>query len=178
MNSHERVLTRYLKAVRALQAVGVATGLPVPDVDQSPGLCGPAALKAVLGFYGRVVTEDELAHLSGANPEDGVGPEGLVRAAQAMGFHAAVRESASIQDLQSWLDHGIPVIVDWFSQDEGHYSVVKAIQGGSIFMMDPEKNTETETPLDSFERTWFDFEEGDTRKHQGLVQRQMIVVWP
>ncbi len=176
MTSPKRVLSRYLKAVAALQNVGV--GLPVPDVDQSPGMCGPAALRAVAGFYGRDVSEAEIARLAGSTEKDGTQPEALIRAAKALGFQAALRDCASIQDIQSWLDHGIPVIVDWFSVDDGHYSVVKSIEDGMVYMMDPEPGRETETPVDSFERTWFDFEEGDTRKHQGLVQRQMLVVWP
>lgn len=175
MTCPKRVLARYLKAVTALQSVGV--GLPVPDVDQSPGMCGPAALRAVAGFYGRDVSEAEIARLAGSTEKDGTKPEALIRAAKALGFQAALRDCASIQDIQSWLDHGIPVIVDWFSVDDGHYSVVKSIEDGMVYMMDPEPGRETEMPADSFERTWFDFRPGEP-KRKGLVERRMIVVWP
>jgi predicted double-glycine peptidase len=178
MNSAKKVLARYMKAVRALQSAGVATGLPVPAVQQTPGFCGPAALRAVLAFFDRDVSEEELAKLAGSNRKEGTTPEGLVRAARALGFKAQARDCGSIQDLQSWLDHGVPVIVDWFSTDEGHYSVVTAIQEGKVFMKDPEFGGKRELDVDSFERTWFDFERGDTRKHKGLTERVMIVVWP
>ena len=177
MSTSRKVLKRYLKAMHYLRSKGVATGLPVPVVDQTPGFCGPAALRAVLAFYGRDVSEDKLAQLAKSNRKDGTEPEGLVRAAKALGFQAQAKEDASVADLQSWLDHGIPVIVDWFSTDEGHYSVLTAIRDGKVFMKDPELGSEREMELDKFERVWFDFE-GDTDKHEGLVQRQMIVVYP
>ena len=152
------------------------TGLPVPAVDQSTGMCGPASLKAVLAYYGVEQTEDELRKLSGATEEDGVDATGLARAAKALGFRARVQHGARLADIKAWLQKGVPVIVDWFSTEEGHYSVVTAIRDGDIFMIDPELGTEREMPLDKFERVWFDFDES-TEEHEGLVNRVLLAVY-
>jgi predicted double-glycine peptidase len=138
-------------------------------------MCGPASLKAVLAYYGVNKTEAELAQLSGANPEDGTRPEGLARAAKALGFQAEVRDNVSFDDLKGWLAKGAPVIVDWWSTDEGHYSVVTAIRDGHVYMKDPELGTERALPMAEFERVWFDFEQ-PSRLHKGLSHRQVILV--
>ncbi len=149
----------------------------MPSVDQSTGLCGPASLRAVLLYFGVDKTEAELAALSGANPEDGVPPEGLVRAARALGFEAYTKDGATLDDVWAWVAKGVPVIVDWFSTDEGHYSVVKTLRGGKVYLMDPELGREREMDLDAFQRVWFDFE-GSAERHEGFVQRQIVVVTP
>lgn len=177
MDTPERVLARYLKAVRVLQSKGFATGLPVPAVKEQPGYCGPAALRSVLAFYGRDVAEDEIAKLAGSDHVKGTPPDNLMQAARKLGMVAESKENATVGDLRKWLDKGVPVIVNWWSTDDGHYSVLKAIRDGKVFMEDPEIAAERSMDLDAFERAWFDFR-GDTEQHQGLVQRLMIVVRP
>ena len=171
MTIARRVLYRFLRAT------GLATGLPVPAVDQGPGMCGPASLKAVLAYYGVEKTEDELKQLSGATEEDGVPPEGIVRAAKALGFRAYFKQNASLEELKGWLGKKVPVIIDWYSTDEGHYSVLTAIQDGNVYMKDPELGTEREMPLDKFERVWFDFD-SPSKEHKGLGSRQIVVILP
>lgn len=138
-------------------------------------MCGPASLKAVLAYYGVHKTEAELARLAGANPEDGTKPLGLARAARALGFQAEVQDNSSLDDVKKWLSEGVPVIVDWWSTDEGHYSVVTAVQDGSVYMKDPELGTERTLTMADFERVWFDFE-SPTRQHRGLVHHQVVIV--
>lgn len=138
-------------------------------------MCGPASLKAVLAYYGVNKTEAELARLAGANPEDGTKPLGIARAARALGFQAEVQDNISLGDVKKWLSEGVPVIVDWWSTDEGHYSVVTAIRDGSVYMKDPELGTERAMPMADFERVWFDFE-SPTRQHKGLAHHQAVIV--
>lgn len=161
-----------------LVRLGELVGLPVPNVLQSKGLCGPACLRAVLLYYGIDKSLEELAVLTGADPEDGTPSDGLVAAAVGLGFQAFRQSDASLGDLYSWASRGVPVIVDWFSTDKGHYSVVKALQGGNVLLMDPELGAERAMPSDAFERVWFNFEQPPVEAHRGLQHHQLIVVRP
>jgi len=171
MRLAKRVLLRFL------QAQDVATGLPVPALDQTTGMCGPASLRAVLLYFGVDKTEAEIAKLAGSNPDEGTPPEGLVRAAKALGFNAHTKSGATLDDIREWLGKGTPVIVDWFSVDEGHYSVVKSIEDNKVFLMDPEIGSERSLDIDTFKRVWFDFM-GSSEKHEGFAERQIVVVYP
>ena len=151
--------------------------LGVPPVRQTPGLCGPAALQAILAFYGIGKSEAELAELSGANRREGVGIAGLISAAKALGFHAKAKAKATLEELEDIVNQGIPVIVDWFSTDEGHYSVVTGIDKENIYLQDPELAKIRSKPRKEFERVWFDFD-GSKPSKENLCSHTFLVVIP
>jgi predicted double-glycine peptidase len=130
--------------------------LPVPPVDQSPAMCGPASLRAVLLYWGSDVSEDELATLSGATVQDGTSPTGLAHAAWCVGFHAWVWENVSLERLSEWLRAGDPVIVDWLSGGDGHYSVATRVDSERIWLMDPETGDFKAIDLATFLPSWRD----------------------
>lgn len=152
---------------------------PVPPVEQQEtGSCGLAALRAVMLTFGVDVAEDDLKPLVGWSPEQGSSWEGLAAAAEAFGFDVDAKASSRLADLVHMVgEHGLPVLVGWFSKDEGHFSVVKAIDEQKVTLMDVEFGGDRELPLDEFERVWFDFD-GETAEHEGLVDRGMMVLTP
>jgi predicted double-glycine peptidase len=149
----------------------------VPIVDQTSGYCGPASLKAVLAYYGIEATEEELAKLVGATREDGVEADGLVQGAQALGLDAWYKDEASFADVERLVDAGIPVIVDWFSETDGHYSVVVNVEPDGITFMDPETANYRTLDRESFLRVWFDFD-GDVPEPGNIIVQRIIVVMP
>jgi len=160
----------------ALDQTGEA---PVPIVDQTPGYCGPSSLRAVLAYYGVVRSEDELAALMGATRKEGVEADALVEAAQQLGFRAGYWDQASFADVQTLTDLGVPVIVDWFSETDGHYSVVTKVDGmtGTLTIMDPETASYRTFNCAEFLRVWFDFP-GEVPEPGTLLVRRAIVVVP
>src|SRR5258708_2692779 len=110
--------------------------LPISSFQETQGesMCGPASLKIILDYYGVNKTEQELALLCGTTIELGTSDAGIKAAAESLGFKVEVKNNASLEDIQMWLDKKIPVIVDWFTRGrkdyedsdiaEGHYSVV------------------------------------------------------
>jgi hypothetical protein len=149
----------------------------VTGVNQTPGLCGPASLKAVLGFFGINIELSELAEKSKATKEDGVKSEGLLQAANIYGFDGEIKDNSSISELRSVIKSGIPVIVDWWKNDDGHYSVVTDINNTELKLMDPESGSSVWINLDEFNSLWFDFPIGDL-EHQNPINKCMIVIKP
>lgn len=151
---------------------------------QSPGFCGPASLKMVLEYYGILTQEKELAILSGATKEKGTSAEGLIAAAKHFGLNAFGKENSSFHDIERYINKGIPVIVDWFSEDDGHYSVVVDMNKKEITLMDPTLRRlliyvrRRKMPLEKFYRIWFDFQGDYLKSPADLILRRMIVVAP
>jgi len=152
--------------------------LKIKPFRQTPGLCGPASLKMVLDYYGVSVSEAEIAKLSGASKEKGVSAEVLIRVAKGLGFRVFSKKNGNFGDIETFVRKKIPVIVDWFLEDEGHYSVVVDIDKKNIVLMDPSLKGKRKLSRDSFLRTWFDFPGKFLRKKEDLILRMMLVVIP
>lgn len=152
--------------------------LNVPPYRQSEAYCGPASLKMVLAFYGLEKSELALARLAGTKRRTGTPAAGLVKAAQTLGFEASVHDLAELKDIAAWLKKGVPVIVDWFSTDEGHYSVAVGMDRKQIHLVDPELGALRSVPLKDFYRIWFDFPGDYLKRKEDLVIRRMVVVRP
>jgi len=146
----------------------------VPFVRQSPSMCGPASLRAVLLHHGVDASEDELRKRSGATSAAGTRTTGLVDAARSYGLRATLVREASYERLREALRRG-PAIVRWFSENDGHYSVVVAALRDSVLMMDPERGYRR-MPRAEFERVWFDFSQ--TAPRGRLLRRQLVEVSP
>jgi len=150
---------------------------------QTPGLCGPASLKMVMDYYGVSVSEKEIARVAGSTRERGTSIRGLIRAARRFGFEAIFRKDASLKDLEYFIDKKIPVIVDWFDRDGGHYSVVVDINKRKVVLMDPALRKillyvrRRVLTRELFYSLWFDFPYKFIRTPKDLVLRAMLVIW-
>jgi len=152
--------------------------LSVPRTEQSPSMCGPASLSAVLAFFGVQATEDALRELSGATEEDGVEVNGMVKAAEAFGFETWWTENATIDQIRQVVGQfQLPVLVEWFKRDGGHWSVITGINDGTIYMMDPSNGEDIIMPVDQFEHIWFDFS-SQKPEPESMTNRLMLVVRP
>ncbi|WP_419656687.1 putative fusion protein (N:peptidase-C:desuccinylase) [Desulfosarcina variabilis str. Montpellier] len=151
--------------------------LNVYPFRQKPGYCGPASLKMVLGFLGLKISEKKLALISGCTPSSGIGAEGLVCAAKKLGFRARVKDFSDLADIRKWVNRKkIPVIVDWFAFEGGHYSVVSGIDRENIYLEDPSLGHRRALKLSTFMRLWFDFPNDYLRSKDELIIRRMIII--
>lgn len=152
--------------------------LDVKPYRQKPELCGPASLKMVLDFFGIEKSENELAKMCGYKTSKGVALEGLLKATKGLGLKTFYKDFAKIKDLKSYvIDRKIPVIVDWFSTDDGHYSVVVDIDDKNIYMQDPELGGLKIMDLETFKRVWFDFTGNFLKSKDQLIIRRLIVIF-
>lgn len=152
--------------------------LAVRGINQRSGFCGPAALVVVLDYFGVRVTMKKLARETGCTEEKGVEGAGLVRAAKRYGMDGWVKDKAEMADLREWVKRRqVPVIVDWFSVDDGHYSVVVDVGRKYVYLMDPEIGKVRKLPLSTFYRVWFDFPGHFMKSNNDLILRRMVVVF-
>ena len=151
--------------------------LDIQPFRQKPGYCGPASLKMVLGFLGVKIAEKKLAEISGCTPTSGIGAEGLVCAAQKLGFRAQIKDFSELKDIREWVNRKkVPVIVDWFAFEGGHYSVVSGIDRENIYLEDPSLGHRRALKLTTFMRLWFDFPSAYLNSKDELIIRRMIII--
>lgn len=152
--------------------------LKIKPFRQKTGYCGPASLKMVLDYYGTKKTEKELIKLTDCTMEAGVEAHRLIEAAKDLGFEGYVKDNASFEDIKKLvISKGIPVIVDWFSEDDGHYSVVVDMDGENIYLLDPQLGYVRAMRLKTFYRLWFDFPGEYIKSQHDLTIRRLIVVY-
>ena len=150
--------------------------LDVKPFKQTPGFCGPACLKMVFSYYGIEKSEMELAKLFNSIKEKGTSAQGLIDAANKLGFKAEIKDNCSFEDIKKYLSRKIPVIVDWFLNDEGHYSIIVGIDQENIYLQDPNLGHLRAMKLETFYRVWFDFPKNFLRDKDDLILRRIIVI--
>lgn len=152
--------------------------LKLKPFRETPGFCGPASLKMVLEYFGLNKTEKELAKLTDTNPKNGTSLAGIIKAARRVGFKASHKDLSQFTDIQKLLNKKIPVIIDWFHEDCGHYSVAVGLDAKNIYLMDPELAAIRKIDRVTFKRIWFDFPGDFIKSKNDIVIRRMIVIEP
>ncbi|TSC88817.1 MAG: putative fusion protein (N:peptidase-C:desuccinylase) [Parcubacteria group bacterium Gr01-1014_3] len=131
----------------------------VPYEQSRAGFCGPAALRILLSYFGVLKSEKFLVGLCGATVSRGTRPDRLVRAAKRLGFKVRYDENGSWKILNDYINQKrLPVLVDWFMVNDGHYSVVCGLDKKTIWLADPSSGKIISMSWKVFRRVWFDFE--------------------
>lgn len=151
------------------------------------GMCGPASLKMVLEYLGLSKTEKELAELCKVDVNLGTSDALIKNAAETLGFAVEIKNNSSFDDVQKWINRGLPVIVDWFTRGvsnsdsavcDGHYSVVVGLDDEYIYLQDPEIGGLRKIERNDFLRVWFDFKGLYINEWGDMIIRQIIVIYP
>lgn len=149
--------------------------LNVPFVRQKKDWCGPACLKMVLQYYGVKKSQAVLARACKTSRVTGTRAKDIIRVANRFGLQGMIRDYTSWKELTKWVEkRKVPVIVNWFSVDEGHYSVAVHVTPNRIVLHDPEHG-----PLRAFTRThffqvWFGFD-GEFLENPAKVHVHRII---
>lgn len=166
--------------------------LAVPNVRQTRDFsCGPAALLAVLRYFGyQVATETALYRPLGTTAENGTLPEALAQGARRFGLKATVRQPMTLAQLRAAVDGGKPVILElqawrkpatrhqsWRDTwDDGHYVVLVGVDREYVYLMDPStEHAYTYLSHDELVARWHDV---NTRQGVSLRDHRLgVVVW-
>jgi len=151
--------------------------LKIKPFRQKSGLCGPATLKMVLSYYGINKTESAIAKDTDCDPDLGVDARRMLEYAHDLGLNGYIQDLSTFEDLERLvIKEEIPVIVDWFSEDDGHYSVVVDLDSENIYLLDPQIGFVRALRRQLFFRVWFDFPGDFLRSSDDLTIRRMIVI--
>jgi len=140
--------------------------------------CGPTALKILLHYLGIRKTEKELFKLSQTTPRLGTHHLQIIKVLKDLGFKVKYGEWGDFRLLNYLVnERNLPVIVDWFLEDEGHYSVVCGLNKRFIWLADPAIGKIRKMPWEKFLKVWFDFEEEYLTKKKNLVVRWWLTAF-
>src|SRR3954451_13716999 len=89
--------------------------LATDNFKQSRAMCGPACLKIVFAYFGKQVSEKQIAKACRSTLRSGTTGPSLVRVAKQFGSDAKVIDRSNFRTIPKWLRRGVPVIVDWMS---------------------------------------------------------------
>ena len=149
----------------------------IKPFKQSEGFCGPASLKIVLHFLGINKTEKQIVDI-GKLQRGGVEGEDLIKVAKKLNLKAIIKDHAEIRDIRKYVKKKkIPVIVEWFLEDDGHFSVVEDIDRENIYLQDPDLGHMRAMSLEKFRRVWFSFPGKYIKSKEELTLRRMLVIW-
>jgi ABC-type bacteriocin/lantibiotic exporter with double-glycine peptidase domain len=132
--------------------------LNVPLVAQKTDYsCGNTVLACVLQYHRVFVSADELEQVAGTE-HTGTNHQNFVEAAHHYGLHATAKAGATLDELVSCIDRGLPVIAGWWSMEKrskhydagwtleqkrkrdcGHYSVLHGYTPKKLLFMDPQE---------------------------------------
>lgn len=158
--------------------------LPIRQSDSSK--CGPAVVKMILSYYGVDATEDELCVRCNHSFNKGCTNEDMAKAIRSYGFSTKLMTDASLSDIEYWIKHHIPVIVDYFAGGEtvdempdGHAGIIVDIDKESVYLLDPRSAKHLTIHREDFMRVWFDWKNTSYIKSwKDMVLRQLIVAYP
>ncbi|MFH1036623.1 MAG: cysteine peptidase family C39 domain-containing protein [Patescibacteria group bacterium] len=147
---------------------------------QTPGFCGQACIKMLVDHYDvGVSSEQGIAEISLATRETGTSLKGIIRAANYFNLQVFVKDSSKIADLRYFIDRGIPIIVNWFQEDDGHYSIAVGLDEEKIVIIDPgDDHHRKEMAINLFLGIWFDYVGDYPYRKNSFILRRMIALTP
>ncbi|MFH1787206.1 MAG: cysteine peptidase family C39 domain-containing protein [archaeon] len=140
------------------------------------GSCGPASLKMALHHLGIEKTENELVKLGSCRGE-GVELEDLLKIAKKFKIKGFIKENSDLKEIKKYLKKKCAIIVGWFFEDDGHYSVISRIDNENIYLQDPQIGHIRAMRINLFKRIWFDFPGKFMRTKEDLQLRKMLVLY-
>ena len=165
--------------------------MKVPIYKQKRNTCGPTALRMVLAYFGRSISEAEIIKIIGGIKLYGSQTIKLAQAAEKLGFKTVsysfnkllVRGKAkirkpNIQDVMSFLKKRTPVILAVRSSllyreklsEEGHFIVITGYKGKRFFYNDPYDGKRHTIALNELLFAWYN----------NVINSSayLLVVWP
>jgi len=157
-----------------------------PFVQSDPSLCGPAVIKMLLNYYGIEASESEIAERCHHTYEVGCTDLQMKEALESYGLAVKIYENSSIEDLKYWINHRIPIIIDWFSVSgsdddvgSGHSSIVVDVDTERVYLIDPWNGDVRKIKHKNFLGVWFDWRTDPyITTWENMILRQAMIAYP
>ncbi len=114
--------------------------------------------------------------MCGATAKSGIEAKPIIAVAKKLGLKGFTKDNSNFDDIAKYLTKKIPIIVDWFSTDDGHYSVVVGLDTKYIYLEDPEFGGINKIKKGTFYRVWFDFRGNYIKTPKNVILRRILVI--
>ena len=135
--------------------------------------CGPAAMLSLLRYFqvADELTEQSLASEMLTTYEWGTNYLEMQKALAKRGLSGEIRLNSTLENVQSEIVKGNPVIVNFKSYNVGHYAIAIALNDKYIYMMDPwfARRGAVRMKREDFIRSWYD-------EHAGIRLDGMMII--
>lgn len=149
----------------------------VRPFQQRADYCGPASLKMILHHFGIEKTEKQIANAVKATHALGIEAEDLLKIAKRFGLKGKIKDHSELNDLVRYVKKkGIPVIIEWFSEDDGHFSVVTDIDRENVYLQDPDLGHIRAMTRKIFLRVWFTYPTLYPKHESDFILRRMLIL--
>jgi predicted double-glycine peptidase len=150
----------------------------IKPFEQRSDYCGPASLKMVLHHFKIEKTEKQIINAVKAKHGLGIEAEDLLKYAKKLGLKGKIKDHSELGDLTRWVKKKkIPVIIEWFEEDDGHFSVVTDIDRENVYLQDPDLGHIRAMRRDIFLRVWFTFPTKYLKRESDLILRRMLILY-
>lgn len=151
--------------------------LSIELFQKSEGYCGPTALQTILAYYGMHQSEEEVAQLIGATHENGCDPIDIIEGAKKAGFEVEYKQHSDLQELKKLVQNGTPVIVQWYSPEEGgQYSVLFGYENNVLFITNPFTGHVRKINEVEFIERWYEINEGELGEPTTKTIKESFVI--
>ena len=146
-----------------------------------PSYCGPASLKWAARWLGVEVEQEKLAEVMGTTYELGTDGDGMLMGVAYLGLTGEWVQNKTLEELEQVRLAGGEVILNWTDaevcrdskpQEDGHYSVLRCLNRGTIELDDPslEGRITVLRQEDFTTKRWFDtIQSGERLEKWALV---------
>ena len=119
--------------------------------------CGPKSLWMVLRYYKKRVPLSHLKRLCKTTVKTGTNRKMMKHAMRRLGFTVHSTHDANLNDVQTWVEKGVPVIIDFREWDENitHYAVVIGVTKTRIILHDPAHGSSVNVAHREFTDRWY-----------------------
>jgi ABC-type bacteriocin/lantibiotic exporter with double-glycine peptidase domain len=134
--------------------------LNVPLIRQpNEYVCGPSALQMTLKYFGKASSIPTLCKLASTTERSGTSRANMVKALRNLGLKIFAKHHASTNDIQYFLQKGLPVIVNYqdSTMSEGHYGVIVGFEKGKFVINDPYEPAPVLVEPKNFEKRWYGY---------------------
>lgn len=155
--------------------------IDIPDVRQhSDFTCGPAALEAILTYYGFPYREKRLAKMLHTTRKHGTNPMQIaLLCAEQFGLAIHIYEPMTFMEIRTYIKSGIPILVVYQSGiiskpleewNSGHYAIIIGIDGDKLILEDPAIFGRVRISMAEFAQRWHDIDaNGRVYNHFAIV---------
>lgn len=118
--------------------------------------CGPAIIRMIFEFFNINISEDKIIKLCETSKKRGTSHEHIIEELKNENLKVIEFQGSSIKKIISKIDEGIPVVVNYFDENdnEGHYSIVIGYDKENLFFADPWYGNNYKINKKNFERIW------------------------